>query len=305
VCAKELVADSRLLSSWKALNYTEQYFALLVAWLVHARPEIIGARSREGSYATQLVRLTERLSSDLTVLDPERFGLLYSAEDKMIVALMELFGWIEIEYSPAEKGKGPQIHSIQWLPLGHAMVELINHYWLNCELFASTGELCGNENALLAYFVATRPELVSVLPPDEKIEHSGTFVWRVSVGPVWRRIEIGSTSTLEALAEAILTAYDFDNEHLYCFEMIDPRGRQLRFDHPFCESHNRMVHETELGQLPLPYGSTVTFWYDFGDDWKFELLLEAVRDAPPLPAPIVTCRRGKSPQQYSYDNDWD
>src|ERR1019366_10777012 len=58
-----------------------------------------------------------------------------------------------------------------------------------------------------------------VLPRPEARE--GVFVFKVSLGKVWRQIAIPDSLTLDDLAGAILDAVDFDSDHLYEFSFRD------------------------------------------------------------------------------------
>ena len=282
------------------MNPTEQYFALLAAWLVQATPRILGVDiSRRYYFGTELIDAKRRLQSDSTCLVAD---LLASTDLKMTAALMEMFGWIDINYGPAENGKGPQAHSARWLPFGRAMLEPLEHFWLNFGMFQIT-ERPETEAALMAYFTPARPELVKRLPPDEPTNNQGTLVWKVSIGSVWRRIEINSSNTLKALADTILSAFNFDDEHLYCFEVLDLRGRLMRFEHPDHDLFDGPADSVELGQLPLSCGDHILFWYDFGDDWKFDVVLEAIREQSTVRKPKIIERSGKAPRQYPRYDD--
>lgn len=59
--------------------------------------------------------------------------------------------------------------------------------------------------------------------------------------------------------------------------------------------------ETRLSDLfPLPSGKKIFYWYDFGDDWKFEIR-KIGRAHPPVPRrkyPRLIEKEGRKPIQY-------
>ncbi len=302
----QLTLNPKFYTVWKSLNPTEKYFALLDAWLIDASPEIIGERGgMMHNYLTNLNWLIQKLEPTKTTIIDERRGALYGS-DNMIVALMAMFGWIEFEYRQPEKGKGPQVRSIEMLPFGDAMVEVINHHWLNRAVEIEEGEDEDEELSLRSAYERFFPELKNGLPQEDWDQQNGRFTWKVSLGEVWRRIETSSDNDLDELAHTILSAFDFDNDHLYCFEMRDPRGRHLQIAHPLMDDAECWTDQVQLGALPLKAGDLMTFIFDFGDNWQFDVLLESVTDnpSPQKKRPKVIAKRGKAPKQYAYADEW-
>jgi hypothetical protein len=103
----------------------------------------------------------------------------------------------------------------------------------------------------------------------------------------------------------ILDAFDFDDDHLYCFELHDPRGRPLRIACPYEDDAAAFTDEVSLAELPLPEGGTMDFLFDYGDNWKFTVKLESVGPKRPrLSGAKVIERKGRAPKQYDWE-DWD
>ncbi len=112
-------------------------------------------------------------------------------------------------------------------------------------------------------------------------------------------IEIESSATLEDLHLAIQDAVEFENDHLYEF-YIAPSQR----------SHDRMAYSVDDGNIfntsieqvfPLETGNKFFYWFDFGDDWMFEVSLN--RKAPHEPVkgetyPQLVDEIGTKPLQY-------
>jgi hypothetical protein len=65
--------------------------------------------------------------------------------------------------------------------------------------------------------------------------------------------------------------------------------------------------QVRIGDLPLEPGASMTYLYDFGDNWEFDVQLEAINppDNKIKKAKILEIH-GDAPQQYwSEDDDWD
>ncbi len=60
------------------------------------------------------------------------------------------------------------------------------------------------------------------------------------------------------------------------------------------------VAKTTLESLGLEVGRAFGYWFDFGDDWRHEIRVEAIESAPPKGRfPKVIVRVGESPPQYA------
>jgi hypothetical protein len=131
----------------------------------------------------------------------------------------------------------------------------------------------------------------------------GVHVFKVSLGPdLWRRIAITGDLTLDDLAEAIIGAFEFTYDHLYRFSYRNRFGVETRIDHAYLEE-GPWTSETRVGDVPLQEGQSMTYLYDFGDWWEFDVTLEGVE--PPYPAmkaPAIVDARGEAPEQYP---SWD
>ena len=59
----------------------------------------------------------------------------------------------------------------------------------------------------------------------------------------------------------------------------------------------------QVGDLGLKPGEAMTYSYDFGDNWEFEVLLERIEPVDPkIGAPKVVESQGEAPEQYP---SWD
>jgi hypothetical protein len=133
----------------------------------------------------------------------------------------------------------------------------------------------------------------------------------VSLGKLcWRRLAVPVDCTLDGLADAILRSVRFDDDHLYQFTLQDRIGRALRFDGPnydewafdvFSDGIPPMpAYAFTVGALPLAVGQAMEFLFDFGDEWRFTLVLEGFDEGRSLKAPKVVESHGKAPAQYRW-----
>ena len=124
--------------------------------------------------------------------------------------------------------------------------------------------------------------------------------------PIWRRIEVPLTYSFRQLSDVIVAAFGWSNSHLHEFEMgrrMDPGERCIgmaeelddfpRFFGPPVED-DRMVGLAGV----LERGGRLIYRYDFGDDWKFDVLVEDVSAAAEgIVYPRVTHGRRSGPPE--------
>ena len=123
---------------------------------------------------------------------------------------------------------------------------------------------------------------------------------------VSRTIQMRGEQTLEDLHEAIFTAFDRFDAHMYEFQFgkrpMDPDAPRygpagaVESDGGYTAS----AEETAIDSLGLRVGQPFGYWFDFGDDWWHQINVEAIdHAAPPGRYPKLTKRVGKSPPQYA------
>ena len=171
-------------------------------------------------------------------------------------------------------------------------------------LAAFEGGLLGEEtrfvfgqwrDAFQPYF----PEWRRNLATPQQSFRKGVFVFKVTLyRGVWRRIAIGAESDLDSLAWAILSAFDFDCDHLYQFIYQDRYGTTVHAVCPECQDRP-VTAEVRIGDLPLEIGDAMIYNFDFGDDWRFEVKLERI-DPPDrgLQHAALLKSHGEAPDQY-------
>lgn len=306
-----LVIENGVLDSWKTLNPTERYLSLLETWMIRGDPEIIGERS---SIADPWIPGCKRYFESIP-----RKGLKFSGNERAEsytaysiglygLALLDLFGFISLEQLKPEKGKGWCIARIHRTAFGDALVRLLwNEFWGNPgDLFFIPGgdiEIDDTIGALRPAMTPFFPQWRNSLILPKRIFRDGTYVFKVSLAQnCWRRIAISGKMDLEDLSTAILDAFDFDSDHLYEFTYKNRFGTLTHACHPVMDD---LPHTDEvlIGDIPLQTGNSMTYLFDFGDNWEFGVKLERmdpVDKEVKTPRVIESC--GEAPEQYP---SWD
>lgn len=300
-----LVVDEDMYREWEALNPTERYFSLLEIWLLRGWAEIVGEGDAFGFIIPENVdkwfNFYQRLPDeglDLTE-EPDMMPLHYSPSWRNL-GLLYLFGLIAIRSGPPVEGEGWQIQTIRRTRWGDALLALLATEFLGSERPVSLHELEHPPAGVLQpvlepYFPAWERTLPQ---PEEGGFCAGVHVFTVTVWRgVWRRLAIPGEASLDTLASAILNAFEFSHDHLYCFTYETRVGTQQCINHSFM-SEGPWTSGTRVGELPLRRGQTMIFLFDFGDQWEFELELERVDLDMTLAHPEVLESRGESPEQY-------
>jgi hypothetical protein len=300
-----LSLDQEVLASWRGLNATERYFTLLEAWLLRGEGEIIGDdRDPLGPFykcSTFMESLPDvglkvagnRQAEQLTI--PYHVGA-YN------LALLELFGCVCVEEGQPEAGKGWAVACVKRTPFGEALFKLLSRHRLAAMRF----ELDEDELEEATAFGTLQPVLQPFFPewrrnlelPEASLA-DGLHVFKVSLGAkIWRRIAIPAALTLDALSDAILRAFDFDDDHLYRFSYRDRFGKTIHISHAAIEEPPS-TGEVAVGEIPLRPGASMEYLFDFGDQWCFDVKLERIDPSDArIRKPKLLEEHGKAPPQY-------
>ena len=92
--------------------------------------------------------------------------------------------------------------------------------------------------------------------------------------PVWRRIRLPATTTLDALHRIIQAAFDWDDDHLHVFTADGRRYADPYFGLEECADESRV----RLGRLLTRTGDSMSYVYDLGDSWAHQITLERIID---------------------------
>jgi hypothetical protein len=129
---------------------------------------------------------------------------------------------------------------------------------------------------------------------------------------VCRTIQVRGDQTLYDLHKTIFQAFNRWEKHSYQFQ-VGGRGpfapRCRRFEHLEKEGPvegykpSKSAQATRLDDLKLKVGQPFGYWFDFGDDWRHQINVEAIGEpAPRARYPKVVKRVGASPPPYA---EWD
>lgn len=299
---KRLILDERVRQSWESLNPTEQYFTLLESWLRRGRAEVLSEfASPYNTPLHQWLQFSGEIPDQgLQIAGNRRWeeSLTY-IPGLPALALMEIFGLLEIQHGRPLPGKGWNVEAVRRTPWGDALLARLLDYLATEWEISDEPVLFGRLQPVFQPFF---PQWRANLQIPEAGFAEGLHLFKISLGRVWRRIAAPALNTLDQLAGAILSAFEFDSDHLYCFEVENRFGLQLQINHPAMEEPP-FAEEVRIGELPLGPGDAMVFRYDFGDNWEFTVLLEEIT-APDArrKKPVILEKQGKTPAQY---RDWD
>src|SRR5215469_5429309 len=141
---------------------------------------------------------------------------------------------------------------------------------------------------------------------------TATFVFRASLRPkIYRDFEIAGASSLHALAQAIVSFFDFDFDHAFGFysklkgNIYDaPVRYELFVDMGEAEGEARSVKRTRISEAFPLVGTKLRFLFDYGDEWIF--LVELVGRKPKeskVRLPRLLGSAGGAPAQYPDTED--
>jgi hypothetical protein len=149
-------------------------------------------------------------------------------------------------------------------------------------------------------FVGGKRVAVRELPSLPKL--AATTVHRVKVSlhgskpPVWRRIEIPSAMRLDLVHAVIQVAFDWHGLHLHAFETVCGEFGALDDDDDWAERKDEAT--AALAQVAAAEKAKVVYVYDFGDDWRHDIVVEKIAPAEPGVAyPRCTGGRREAPPE--------
>ena len=304
-----LALDDDGLASWRGLNPTERYFTLVETWLLRARSEIIGEhmspfRSPIADWDGFFRRIPTgglRIAGDKR--EAER--LVY-VPGHLTMAMLDLFGFVTIQHGTPEAGQGWRIVEIRRRPWGDALLHLVSEALQSVDFLVrldTEGEReFGNLQALIQpYFPAWQGNLRL----SAHAFQDGTYLFSVSLGRVWRRIAVQGRHDFDKLSAGILDAFAFDDDHLYTFSYPSRFGTLTSIHHPALDEPP-LSSEVRIGDIPLRPGASITYLYDFGDRWAFDVRLERI---DPVDRAMRKARllesHGEAPVQYPGADDWE
>jgi hypothetical protein len=143
-----------------------------------------------------------------------------------------------------------------------------------------------------------RPELPALAPGAATTVHRVKVSLRGARPPVWRRLELPSDMGLDLVHEVLQTVFDWYDCHQHQFETsCGDFGDLAQTDD--CSPRDNEAGAA-LAQVAGEPKAKVTYVYDFGDDWRHDIVVEAVAPAEPgVRYPRCTGGRGIAPEEDS------
>ncbi len=138
----------------------------------------------------------------------------------------------------------------------------------------------------------------SLLDPSDDVEADGTYQLKIALQHVrpacWRRVHIPASATLGDLHEVIQVAFAWDGDHLHGFAVGRRRYGDPYFDFEYDENEITLAAAFRARK-------TISYTYDFGDDWRHEITLEKVLE--PITHPVCVAGRGDAPAEDRGDDE--
>jgi hypothetical protein len=295
-----LIIDEDMHQQWTGLNPTEQYGYLLETWFLRGYAQIIG-ENYGGWWDTprnldDILRMMSHydFKKGVRVADDKRVEeMLNFIPGRHNLGLLDLFGLMAIESGPPQPRW--KIKHMRLTPAGDAILSLLY------KTLFETFRLLEPDDTFQEIFQPYWPSWKNNLVWPEATFTPGVYTFKVSLGPIWRRLAIDATDSLDLLASAILISVDFDDDHLYEFSYRNRIGMTETVQHPYMETP-LSTSETRIGDLPIAVGESMTFVFDFGDNWRFDVLLENIDPERKLEHVEYLEEHGKAPAQYP---NWD
>ncbi|MBQ9014927.1 MAG: hypothetical protein IJ109_02300 [Firmicutes bacterium] len=137
-------------------------------------------------------------------------------------------------------------------------------------------------------------------------------VLSVSLGTgCYRHIQVPENILLAELAEVILWAFDFMNDHAHAFFMDNRAWSQADcYYSPGIDDYAPSTEEYRLQDTDLWEDKKFKFIFDFGDEWTFQCRVLRISDEPAEGETIANAeivrRKGEPPAQYGvpwFDED--
>ncbi len=308
----KLMLNEEVLADWNKLTPAECYFSLLQAIYYRADGEIIGERT--GLFGPtcffQCLHFFQQRLGDQIDLKDSRYDLnsLRFLPGFHNLALMELFGFIEIEYAAATEKEIGSLAKIKPTDWGRTILGYFapNNRVMPFLDFDFEDEL---EQPRAGIW---ETEFKKHIPAWEKSllqaghkTTQGSCIFKVTLGKASCKLGVPADLSLDELAYGILDAFEFeDTGHLYEFTYKNQYGLEESIAHPYADrTHEYCTEDCAVGCLPLYKGMVFTFLFDFGDNWEFNIQVEAMPSAELNYSGLTVIeKRGTPPEQYP---DWE
>lgn len=122
---------------------------------------------------------------------------------------------------------------------------------------------------------------------------------------VYRVLRTDGNNTLDGLCYEILSAFDFDNDHLYMFSLQRKKYDSEGYYHPEATG-GKNAEKISLNELNLKVRNKFLFLYDFGDEWMFDITVKKIEQSDILTLTYIKEQKGEISQYPDWeDEDWE
>ncbi|MCW7553287.1 plasmid pRiA4b ORF-3 family protein [Endozoicomonas gorgoniicola] len=292
--------NEALYQQWQTMSEVERYFSLLDSWVncgyaINAGELIRGPDDRFLPGVMMMYGEND-LWRGKEVREPDfwlRRGKAFN------LAILKMTGLAELHLEDSNR----KIRFLRLTPWGQVFLTACQQGFID-SLEGSEFEDDFEQINLLPAIQAIRPDVQRTLELPEQII-AASYLLTVTLGKECSRtLKLSADHTLDELADAILDAFDFDNDHLYHFQYKTDFGAFRKVGHPATYDCDGFTDGTQLRHLHPAPGMKVTFVFDYGDYWEFEIvIMYGSEDA--VSGITVTDRKGVAPEQYPEYEDSD
>ena len=294
----ELHINEFLYQQWQGMNDIERYFSLLESWVNRGYCSSIGERisGPDDRFVPGVMMIfgdngfwqgKEINDSDVWL----RWGKAFN------LALLKMTGLAELSIEDNNR----QLRFLRLTPWGQVFLKACKYGFIDS---LKSGEYEDNfeQIKLMPAIQAVRQDIQRTFEQPEPVV-AASYVLSVALGSECSRtLKVSADHRLDDLADAILEAFDFDNDHLYHFQYLTEFGAVRTIGHPAVHHCDSFTDETQLRHLHPTSGMKITFVFDYGDYWEFDVVV-MVASEEITPEIMVTERKGEAPEQYPYDED--
>src|SRR5689334_22063540 len=112
--------------------------------------------------------------------------------------------------------------------------------------------------------------------------------------PIWRRIQVPSSISLSALHDVLQTVMGWTNSHLHQFEKDGKYGAVPELNE---EDVIEVLDESTVpvSRVLKAEGDSMVYVYDFGDDWRHEVVLAKILASAAPTKPVCLAGERKCP----------
>ncbi len=115
---------------------------------------------------------------------------------------------------------------------------------------------------------------------------------------IWRRFQINGNINLFQLHKIIQTIMGWENAHLHQFLIHDKKYSHHGYEPEEFRKETLNEGKFKLNGLITKENTSFIYEYDFGDDWKHELVVENIlKDQEQLPHPICLAGENACPPE--------